>query len=83
MRIPQFNDKYTNKRGDKKMVWFIAIISAVNLAVSLILFSYFDGQHLRMRAELDKQDRIITDLCTIIDKNFLKLANELNNTKEE
>ncbi len=65
------------------MIWFVAIVTAVNLAVSLILFSYFDGLHLQMRAKIEKQDQTITELCKIIDKNFLKLANELNKTKEE
>lgn len=66
------------------MAWFIAIIGTAMFATELILFSYFDGLHLRMRAKIEQQDRTIADLCKIIDKNFLKLASELNkSTKEE
>lgn len=65
------------------MILFVAVIVAVTFATELILFSYFDGLHLRMRAKIEKQDQTITELCKIIDKNFLKLANELNKTKEE
>ena len=65
------------------MIWFVAIVVAVAFATELILFSYFDGLHLQMRAKIEKQDQTIADLCKIIDKNFLKLANELNKTKEE
>ena len=65
------------------MIWFIAIISATTFASILVLYAYFDSLHLQLRAKIDKQDQTITELCKIIDKNFLKLANELNKTKEE
>ena len=65
------------------MIWFIAFTSAATFAASLILFSYFDSLHLQMRAKIEKQDQTISELCKMIDKNFLKLASELNKTKEE
>ena len=67
------------------MIWFIAVITTVTFASIFILYSYFDGLHLQLRAKIEKQDQIIIDLCKVIDKNFLKLGNELNElkTKEE
>lgn len=65
------------------MIWFVAILVAVAFATELILFFYFDGKLMQMQDKLEKQDQIIVDLCKVIDKNFLKLANELNKTKEE
>lgn len=65
------------------MILLVAIIVVVVFATELILFSYFDGLHLRLRAKIEKQDQTIAELCKMIDKNFMKLAVELDKSKEE
>lgn len=66
------------------MAWIAAIISAATFCLILALYVCFDERILRLEEKILKQEQTISSLCEVIDKNFMKLANELNkNTKEE